>query len=89
MTTALPSTAQTEADRYGAFVRRILRAYSRRVGDRDIAALAGLADLTREVDAATLAAVRGLRESGYSWAEIGSALGTSKQAAAQRFASRL
>ncbi len=89
MTTSLPRTAQTEADRYGAFVRRVLRAYSRRVGDRDVEGLAGLAALAAEVDAATLDAVRGLRASGYSWAEIGKALGTSKQAAAQRFSARL
>jgi hypothetical protein len=57
---------QVENDEYGAFVRRGLRAYARRVGDGDVEA------------------VKGLRACGYSWAEIGSRLGITRQAAQQR-----
>lgn len=47
------------------------------------ALMVGLAD---EIDAATGGAVRGLRARGcYSWTEIGSRLGITRQAAQQRF----
>ena len=50
---------------------------------RILAAREGLAAADRELRAAVLAA----REAGYSWAIIGSALDTSRQAAQQRFGS--
>ena len=76
-----------ENDEYGAFVRRVLRGYSRRVGDGDVEALGLLAGLAEEIDAAMAEAVRGLRAHGYSWTEIGSRLGISRQAAQQRWGS--
>jgi hypothetical protein len=78
-------SARTETDEYGAFVRRVLRAYRRRVGDRDIAALAGLAALSSELDEAMRAAVTELRANGYSWADIGGQLGVTRQAAQMRY----
>ena len=74
-----------ENDRYAAFVRRVLRAYSRRVGDGDVEALGLLVGLAGEIDAAMAEAVKGLRAHGYSWAEIGARLGISRQAAQQRW----
>jgi len=76
-----------ENDEYGAFVRRVLRAYSRRVGvgDGDVEALALMLGLAEEIDAAIAEAVKGLRACGYSWAEIGSRLGITRQAAQQRW----
>ena len=44
--------------------------------------MTGLAD---ELDAAIAEAVKGLRGCGYSWAEIGSRLGITRQAAQQRW----
>ena len=76
---------QVENDEYAAFVRRILRAYARRVGDGDVEALVLLVDLAEEVDAAMVEAVKGLRAHGFSWAEIGSRLGITRQAAQQRW----
>lgn len=76
---------QVENDEYAAFVRRILRAYSRRVGDGDVEALVLLVGLAEEIDAAMVEAVKGLRACGYSWAEIGARLGISRQAAQQRW----
>jgi hypothetical protein len=38
-----------------------------------------------EIDATIAKAVKGLRACGYSWAEIGSRLGTTRQAAQQRW----
>jgi hypothetical protein len=75
----------TETDEYGAFVRRILRAYAKRVGDKDIEALTGLAALRDEVDQALADAVAGLHGQPYSWADIGRALGITRQAAQQRY----
>jgi hypothetical protein len=74
-----------ENDEYAAFARRVLRAYSRRIAQGDIDALADMADLAAEIDTATGQAVTGLRARGYSWAEIGTRLGITRQAAQQRW----
>jgi hypothetical protein len=74
-----------ENDDYAAFVRRVIRAYARRIATGDIEALATMAILSTDVDAAINEAVTGLRECGYSWAEIARPLGISRQAAQQRF----
>jgi hypothetical protein len=74
-----------ENDEYAAFARRILRAYSRRIAQGDIDALADMTDLAAEIDTATGQAVKGLRQRGYSWAEIGLRLGITRQAAQQRW----
>jgi hypothetical protein len=84
-TTAATKTCQSEADKFGAFARRILRAYGRRVADRDIEGLTGLVALRDEVDAEIRKSTQALQEQGYSWAEIGRVLGISKQACQQRF----
>jgi hypothetical protein len=70
---------------YAAFTRRVVRAYGRRIAAGDIEALPGLALLSRELDEAILAAVKGLREFGYPWSEIATRLGITRQAAQQRF----
>ena len=74
-----------ENDDYAAFTRRILRAYARRVADGDVEALTAMTDLATEIDTAVGQAVTGLRAFGYSWAEIGSRLGITRQAAQQRW----
>ena len=74
-----------ENDEYAAFVRRVLRAYSRRVGDGDVEALGLLVGLAEEIDAAMAEAVKGLRAHGYSWAEISYRPGITRQAAQQRW----
>jgi predicted DNA-binding protein (UPF0278 family) len=76
---------QVENDECSAFVRRILRAYARRVGGGDVEALALILSLADEIDAAIAEAVKGLRERGHSWAEIGSRLSVTRQAAQQRW----
>lgn len=75
----------TETSEFAAFARRIVRAYARRVGDGDVEALPELLALSAEVDAAIVKSVAGLREAGYSWSEIAARLGTTRQAAQQRF----
>jgi hypothetical protein len=74
-----------ENDDYAAFARRILRAYARRVADGDVEALIAMTGLAAEIDTAIGQAVTGLRAFGYSWAEIGSRLGITRQAAQQRW----
>jgi hypothetical protein len=77
-----------ENDEYAAFARRVLRAYARRVADGDVEALTLMLGLSAEIDTAISQAVTGLRGSGYSWAEIGSRLGITRQAAQQRWGAR-
>ena len=74
-----------ENDEYGEFIRRILRAYSRRVADGDVEALSLMTGLADELDEAIAQAVKGLHVQGYSWTEIGDRLGITRQAARQRW----
>ena len=74
-----------ENDEYAAFARRVLRAYARRVADGDVEAITLMLGLSDEIDTAIGQAVTGLRAFGYSWAEIGSRLGVTRQAAQQRW----
>ncbi len=82
-----PKRVRSAAE-FDAFTRRILRAYAARVADGDIEALRSMASLTQEVDAVVTLAVLGLRRFHYSWEAIGDALGTSRQAAQQRYGDR-
>jgi hypothetical protein len=77
-----------ENDDFAAFVRRIIRAHSRRVADGDIEALRAFRELVSEVDTATVEAINGLRSFGYSWADIANRLGVSRQAAQMRWGTR-
>lgn len=74
-----------ENDEFAGFARRIIRAHGRRVATGDVEALRDLVALSATLDNATTDAVVGLRSFGYSWAEIGSRLGISRQAAQQRW----
>ena len=76
---------QVENDEYGEFVRRVLRAYARRIANGDIDALRALNDISDDVENALGRAVVGLRMLGYSWTEIGARLGVSRQAVHQRW----
>jgi hypothetical protein len=81
---------EVENAQFDAFIRRILRAYARRVANGDVEALRSLAALSSEVDAVTRFAVASLRQKpySYSWSEIGDRLGTSRQAAQMRYGDR-
>ena len=74
-----------ENDEYAAFLGRVTRAYARRVAAGDVEALALMLGLSEQIDTAIAQAVTGLRGFGYSWAEIGSRLGITRQAAQQRW----
>ena len=74
-----------ENPEYASFARRVLKAYARRVADGDIDALRELVVFVTDVDDATRVAVAGLRRWGYSWFDIATQVGMSKQAAQQRW----
>ena len=74
-----------ENGEYAAFARRILRAYARRISAGDVDALGDITILAADVEDAIRLAVTGLRDYGYSWAEIGARLGVTRQAAQQRW----
>ena len=76
-----------ENDQYAAFLGRVIDAYSRRVASGDIEALTAMAALAGRLEDATRQAIIGLRAFGYSWADIGSRLGITRQAAQQRWGS--
>ena len=74
-----------ENDEYAAFLRRAIRAYSRRVASGDIEAITTMAALADELEEATRQAITGLRAFGYSWADVAMRLGITRQGAQQRW----
>ena len=76
-----------ENDKFHGMVRRMIRAMARRVAtDGDIDALADMVKVHDEMGALIAETVRSLRvDHGYSWAEVGSACGVTRQAAQQRW----
>ena len=74
-----------ENDEYAAFLRRVIRAYSRRVASGDIEAIAAMNRLANDLEEATRQAITGLRGFGYSWADIAMRLGITRQGAQQRW----
>lgn len=81
-----PRKAEREADEIGAFVRRMVRALTRRAADGDVEALVQMVQTRRALDVEILTAARALVAFGWTYAEIGRELGISKQRAHQRFA---
>ena len=77
-----------ENDEFGAFCRRIIRAYARRVAAGDVEALADMTALSQNLNEAIGDAVTGLHSAGYSWTEIAARLDISRQAARQRWGER-
>jgi len=76
-----------ENDEYATFLRRVIRAYSRRVAAGDIEAVADMTAIADEIGTAIQDAIAGLRANGYSWADIALRLNITRQAAQQRWGS--
>ena len=74
-----------ENDEYADFLRRVLHGYTRRLARGDIDALASFSALVAEASEQLSEAVFFLRVRGYSWTDISIRLGTSRQAAQQRW----
>jgi hypothetical protein len=83
--TAKRRSRVVENDEYAAFLRRVIRAYSRRVAAGDIEAITDMAALAGHLDHAIRDAITGLRCDGYSWADIALRLGITRQGAQQRW----
>jgi hypothetical protein len=77
-----------ENDAYLVLVARVITAAGKRVATGDVEALPDLAQLPTDLDAALITAVTGLRGFGYSWEQIASRLGVTRQAAQQRWGGR-
>jgi hypothetical protein len=78
-----------ENPEFAALFRRLMRAYTRRVGaSGDLDAVAEFARLREESEGHLTDMVAMLRHEpwSYSWAEVGRALGISRQSAQERFA---
>ena len=88
VTKAKRKPRERDAQAFLAMVRRMLRSAAKRVGEADEHELKELAELHAEVELAIATAVQLQRDHGKSWAAIGSALGTSRQGAQQRFERR-
>lgn len=89
----MKSTLAGRADRltttaYLSMLRRMVRAAGRRVAAADVEDLADLFEVDQVLREAQAAAVTGLRARGYTWQDIGTASGTTRQAALMRWASR-
>lgn len=82
-----------EAPDLAAMLKRMSRALVRRAAEGDLEALSALADVERHFHDALTDAVNAARTprgngpglEGYSWTEIGNALGVTRQTAQQRF----
>lgn len=82
------STKRTvDTSQYFLFVSRVLRGTARRAAEIDPSELVELVRLRDDLDDAIHMVVAGVRRSGATWEEIGSALGMTRQAAQQRWGS--
>lgn len=74
-----------ETPDYAAMLRRMVRAYGRRVADESPEDLAEMLSVRDELERAIGAAVAGQRDAGFSWAEIARGLGVKRQTAWERY----
>lgn len=91
METVRKSTPRREIEnaRFTLMVTRMIRAIGKRVAEADSEDLTMLMELREHTDDAILCAVRGLRESGHTWQQIGDAVGTTRQAALMRWGKKV
>lgn len=80
---------ERETGDYLSMLRRMIAAAGRRVADADEVELGTLLGLRHDLDKAIAEAVNGQRRRGVSWAYIASAMGTTRQAAQQRFGEKV
>jgi RecB family exonuclease len=80
----------TETKDFGAMLSRMIRAYGNRVKDadpEDLTAMVAMRDTLDEVIVSTIAHMRSHQK--FSWTAIGEAVGTTRQAAQQRYGARI
>lgn len=74
-----------ETPEYAAMMRRLIRRYGVRVGNGDPVDLAEMVAIRDTFDEAIRVAVRGQHDADFSWREIAEGLGTTREAAWQRY----
>lgn len=74
-----------ETPEYAAMLKRMIRAYGRRVADADDIDLADMLEVQAVLEQAIADAVNGQREHGRSWSDVARGLGVTRQAAQMRF----
>ena len=75
-----------EVSDFGQMLARMIRAYGKRVGDADVEDLADMFAMRNQLDDVIRDAVTQMRSKhDFSWARIGEAAGTTRQAAQQRY----
>lgn len=79
---------KVETTAYAGFMRRAMKAYAKRIGAGDIAALPEFVAMRDELDRHILDVITELRSErwNYSWAQIGDVLGIHRSTAQQRYA---
>jgi hypothetical protein len=77
-----------ENTEYAAMLRRMVKGYGRRLADSDPTDLPDALAIMAELDQAIAGAVGGMRAAGFSWADVATYTGTSRQAAQQRWGKR-
>lgn len=81
------ATQQYDTSEFHAMLTRMVRSYGRRLADSDPSDLADALQLARQLEDAIGNAVAELRAvHGFSFTDVGAALGITRQAAQQRFA---
>jgi hypothetical protein len=83
------SRPPVDTSAYLLMVARIVAAAGQRVSDGDPEDLAALISLRAALDDAIIDAVRGLRDAGTTWEDIGAATGTTRQAAIMKWGPKL
>lgn len=75
-----------EAREFGQMLARMIRAYGRRVQDADVEDLRDMVAMRDQLDDVIRDTVTHMRaQHDFSWARIGEAVGTTRQAAQQRY----
>lgn len=70
---------------YLGMLRRMLKAGARRLASADPEDLVAMVALRGSLDEAIATSVQGMRDNGFSWAEIAEPLGITRQAAYQKW----
>lgn len=78
-----------ETPEYADMMARLIRRYGVRAGGSDPVDLTRMLELRDLFDEAIRVAVRGQSEAGFSWREIAEGLGTTREAAWQRYRSQV
>jgi hypothetical protein len=82
---------KTGSDEYTKFVIRLIRSFMKKatMDEVDITALEQLAQIQKELDERTAEVVGQLQANGYTWQQIGDALGMHRSAAYNKFKGRV